>query len=240
MIVVSSLFLFSLSNIVGSNSVPRDLNDFETFITNLVQRFAGRIQAYEIWNEPQSATFLYVCFFALFFFVFFLIALLQPIQDSPVLAQMTAAAYRIIKRIDPRALVLSASVLPRPGSGGMQRAGHYLRALKRLGWPVDVFTVHIYPESGLGAKRWVQLLKITQRGFQMLRAPTKPLWVTETLFGLNGSAPSDMTTTVNEMYDEAKRLGVGNIYWYAWNRPDLGGSLIADGTPTWTAILASQ
>ena len=44
----------------GTNSLPGDLNaSWKPFVANLSQRYKGRIHAYEIWNEPQLADFVY-------------------------------------------------------------------------------------------------------------------------------------------------------------------------------------
>ncbi len=209
----------------GSNSVPRNMADFTNFVQQLAQRYKGRIRAYEVWNEPQLVEFFF------------------PYSDIPTLVGMTVAARNVIRRIDPNALVLSASIIPRPSSGGMRKASLYLRELARHNWPVDGISAHIYPESGRGADRWLELARDMMSTLRRLGTPTRLMrrvWVTETLFGLLGDAPADMATTVRDMYNGAKQLGITQIYWYAWNRPDLKGSLLADGSPTFTAIMQNQ
>ena len=57
----------------------------------------GRINAYEIWNEPQLADFMYP----------------WDTKNRNLLAQMTKDAIRIIKGNDESALCGAASVLPR-------------------------------------------------------------------------------------------------------------------------------
>jgi len=41
----------------GSNSMPTDIEEFNKFVWNLASRYAGRIHAYEVWNEPHLKTF---------------------------------------------------------------------------------------------------------------------------------------------------------------------------------------
>ena len=43
----------------GSNSMPYSLDEANKFAWNLATRYKGRIKAYEVWNEPQLADFLY-------------------------------------------------------------------------------------------------------------------------------------------------------------------------------------
>ena len=205
---------------LGSNSLPSDLEQFNEFVWNLSARYKGRIHAYEVWNEPQLADFLY------------------PYTDANTnrLALMTKRAYRTIKKNDPSALVGAASILPRPSSGGMKRAGKYLRSLKSAGWNVDFFTCHIYPEPGTGAKRWSTLLNRTQKYLDTMNPPTKKLWITETAYGLLSPDPipdSKAEELVRQTYAQARGRFV---FWYAWNRPDLKGFLISHDTAGWKAV----
>ena len=188
----------------GSNSVPSDLGQWATFTRMLASRYRGKIHAYEIWNEPQLADFLY------------------PYTDVRVLGRMTAMAMASIKTADPDVLLLAASVLPRPKSGGMRKASKYLRVLKANNWPVDGYTCHIYPEIGKGTRRWKWMLRQVQATLALLRAPhRKRLWVTETSYNLLGPGIRGI---------EARRLVAathgsfkGPIFWYAPGRGDLGG-----------------
>jgi len=203
----------------GSNSMPYDMTIAGHFIRELTTRYRGRINAYEIWNEPQLADFLY------------------PWNDAErnALAALTRKAYDIIESIDPQAMVLAASVLPRDSSGGMNRGKKYWEALKRKGWPVDAFTCHLYPEIGTGSKRWKAMLDDVMGTLATMNAPTKKMWITEMAYGLLGPAIPD---------DKARQLvrdtyawdGGRFTYWYAWDRRDLGGMYIGPGSAAWTAI----
>lgn len=51
--------------------------------------------------------------------------------------------------------------------------------------------------------------------------------------------PEDQAAAlVNSTYNYASQEGVQQIYWYAWNRPDLGGLQINSGSTAWQAISA--
>lgn len=207
----------------GSNSMPWSIDAFEQFMKALVRRYAGRIDAYEIGNEPQLADFLW------------------PYDNASVnaLATMTQRAYRVIRRADPSAMTLAASVLPRASSGGMTRARRWLSALERKGWPVDAFTTHIYPEPGQGVRRWAAMLADVQATIASFRPPTKRLWITETTFGLLGApiAEADAAALVEGAVDAA---GGRFIHWYAWDRPDLGGLRIGPGSAAWAALVTHE
>lgn len=203
----------------GSNSMPYSLAEANDFALHLATRYKGRIDAYEIWNEPQLADFLY------------------PYETSEVnaLARMTERFYGTIKATDPSAMVLAGSVLPRDSSGGMKRARKYLLALKERGWPVDAFTCHLYPEIGTGVKRWKVMLDEVVAELVALGAPTKRLWVTETGYGLLGDPIPDEKAA--QLVTDTYANGNGRfIFWYAWDRPDLGGMYIGPSSAAWTTI----
>lgn len=204
----------------GSNSMPWSMDEANKFFWNLATRYAGRIKAYEIWNEPQLADFLYP----------------YNVTECNALATMTKRAYSTIKACDPNALVLAASVLPRTSSGGMTRAQKYLTALQSAGWNIDAFTTHIYPEVGYWAPKWKTMLNDVVATITAMNPPTTKLWITETLFGLLGPELTDLTaldTAVSGLYTND---GGRFVFWYAWDRPDLGGSYLGPNSPTWESI----
>ena len=62
------------------------------------------------------------------------------------------------------------------------------------------------------------------------------VWITETTLGLLGDPLTDpvaIDRAVRGIYDAADTR---YVYWYAWDRLDLGGLQIADGSPAWNAI----
>lgn len=200
----------------GTNSLPRDLDEFNKFIWNLTTRYKGKIQAYEIWNEPQLADFMYP----------------YSRKNRRRLATMTKRSYGTIKSIDPYALVLSASVLPRKSSGGMRKANRYLRELKRKGWPVDRIACHIYPEVDKGPTTWAIYLTDVRRSAKKFGGP-RLIWVTETNYNLCEPIIDGKKAEVfvRNTYSMA---GNSPIFWYGWNKMDvLGGLNISDGSAAW-------
>lgn len=203
----------------GSNSMPWSVDEFNKFIWNLSLRYKGRIHNYEIWNEPQLADFLF------------------PYTSAEVntLAAMTKRAYRTIKNNDPNAKVLSASVLPRPSSGGMKRAALYLNAMREKDYPVDIWNCHIYPDGSVRqASLWCEYYDSVAKDIRSRRTGTNKIWVTETGLGLlQKSIPSDKCFLYTEkIYEHMNSF----VFWYAWNRPDLGGAYIGENSPQWEAI----
>lgn len=200
----------------GSNSLPIDIEEWNKFVWMVSKRYAGKIQAYEIWNEPQLADFMY------------------PYNRRTIrtLVNMTKRAYRTIKTNDKNALVISASVLPRKSSGGMKRSNRYLKALKKRGWPVDRVSCHIYPEIGLGPQQWFTYLKDVRNSVNDLGGP-RLIWVTETNYNLKGKKLDPITSEryVRETYRYA---GKSPVFWYGWDKDDiLGGLIINHESAAW-------
>ena len=74
---------------------PNNLQDFADYVTAVATRYQGRIDAYQIWNEPNLS---------------------REWGDQPPNAaeytEMLKAAYEAIKAVDPHALVISAGMAP--------------------------------------------------------------------------------------------------------------------------------
>lgn len=208
----------------GSSSRPENLDDWDAYVTAVVTRYKGRITAYQIWNEPQDKKFW------------------ESTATFPVLAEMTKRAYKIIKVIDPTARVVAPPVLPRPASGGMTRGILLLRALKNEGWPVDVFSLHAYPEHGMGAPRFDWMVQRVKEVLLSIGAPHCPLWVTELNYNLmEGALPKRVIKPYMVATDRYARIqGVQRIYWYCWGHSDpkvLGIPFFPDSKGT--AVLAN-
>lgn len=74
---------------------PENSQDFTDFLTAMATRYKGRIQAYEIWDEPNVAS-----------------RWADRRPDPGEYTRMLRAAYTAIKAVDPQALVVSAALLP--------------------------------------------------------------------------------------------------------------------------------
>jgi len=205
----------------GSNSMPSSIDEWNKFVWNVTKRYKGRIDAYEIWNEPQLADFMYP----------------YTLRNRNILAEMTKRAYSTIKSIDSSVIVLAPSVLPRSSSGGMKRGIKMLYALKRKGWPVDGMTCHIYPEIGAGVFEWRNLYNDVQVACKKTKAPGG-LWVTETNFNLLGFTPSDnQSKALIRLLRATPGIDKVMIFWYSWNQSsEIGGLLINENSAAWQEI----
>ncbi|MDP1876040.1 MAG: hypothetical protein Q8M17_00575 [Actinomycetota bacterium] len=204
----------------GAASMP-SMKEWKAWVTAVVQRYAGSIEAYQIWNEANLTTFW---------------------QGTPKqMAQLTSEAYKIIRRYDPTAKVISASSTVRLQSAYKKFFPAYLKELKKLKWPVDAIAVHLYPPSkGTPATRAGYITQV-QADMRKAGVPaSRELWDTEINYGIKGPGSGNpdkdiegptAAAWVAQTYLDNIRLGVARSYWYFWDRSvDLVGIQMFDGT----------
>ena len=188
----------------GAASAPKDLTAWDTWVTEVVTRYKGRISSYQIWNEANLKNFW---------------------NGTPEeMAERTKRAYDIIKNIDPDALVVSASPSTRLTGPFQKFFPAYLKALAAKDWPVDVFAVHTYPAADGDPTARGLLLDAVKTELTAAGAPELPLWDTELNYGLAGPGDlpkQDITGAraagfVVRTYIDDLRLGVDRSYWYIW------------------------
>jgi len=204
----------------GAASVP-NMTVWKNWVTAVVKRYGPSIQAYQIWNEANLPTFF---------------------QGSPKqMADLTQAAYKIIKQYDPTGVVVAASTTMRLQSAYNKFYPKYLAALKKMHWPVDAFSIHSYPAStGTPAVR-ASYISQAIGTLKSAGAPaTKPLWDTEINYGIAGPGAgnphvditgSQAAAWVATTFLDDQRLGVQRSYWYLWqNGNPLVGIQMSPGT----------
>lgn len=214
----------------GAAGMPANIADWDDWVTQVVTRYKGRITAYQPWNEANLSTF--------------------STGSPKEMAQLTKHAYDIIKSIDPKATVVAPSTGTRLGGPFKKFYPAYLREMKALGWPVDVWSAHTYPASlGTPVDR-ATLAKVYESYLRAEGAPDLPIWDTENNFGLAGPGPSNPDQDITDSraadwtartYLDALRLGFSRVYWYSWGpENDLVGIQMYDGTPAATAYRTLQ
>ena len=191
----------------GAASAPKDLSAWDAWVSEVVTRYKGRITSYQIWNEANLKNFW---------------------GGTPEeMAELTKRAYDIIKKVDPTALVVSASPSTRLTASFDRFFSAYLKALAAKDWPVDVIGIHTYPAAdGDPTARGLQI-KAAQDALAAAGAPDLPLWDTELNYGLAGPGPDrpkqDITGAsaagwIVRTYIDDLRYGVERSYWYIWTQ----------------------
>lgn len=90
--------------IFPASGPPDNLEDWKDYVEDVAARYKGKIQAYEIWNEPNIAREW------------------GGAQPDPVAyTELLRVAYQAIKKADPQALVISAGLSPTSESSALAR-----------------------------------------------------------------------------------------------------------------------
>ncbi|MDP1876041.1 MAG: endo-1,4-beta-xylanase [Actinomycetota bacterium] len=191
----------------GAASAPKDLDAWDSWVTEVATRYKGRITSYQIWNEANLKNFW---------------------GGTPEeMAELTKRAYDIIKAIDPAALVVSASPSTRLTASFDRFFPAYLKALADKGWPIDVVGFHTYPGADGDPVARGALIEATKTALTAAGAPELPLWDTELNYGLAGPGPDlakqditgvDAAGWIVRTYIDDLRYGVARSYWYIWTQ----------------------
>lgn len=111
---------------------PADPRVWAAFAGAVAARYRGRIQAYELWNEPNSREYF------------------APDPDPVAYAAMTRAAVPAIRAQDPSALILAGALGPAPQGDGLIPAVDYFRRMLAAGvGAVDAFSYHPYDQQSM-------------------------------------------------------------------------------------------
>ena len=189
----------------GAASMPSSMKLWKDWVTAVTKRYAASIDAYQIWNEANLQTFW--------------------MGTPDQMADLTNEAYKIIRKNDPTAQIVSASSTVRLTSAYEKFFPAYLKGLKKRGWPVTAYSVHLYPNSlGTPADR-VGYISTVRASLAAAGAPAKPLWDTEVNYGLAGPGASNPKVNidgdkaaawVSQTYLDSARLGIDRTYWYSF------------------------
>lgn len=190
----------------ASNQPPSNMAFWDTFVTAVATRYAGRIRLYEIWNEPN-----YTNYWA---------------GTQAQLAEMHRRAYQIIKGIDSGARIVGP-VVQEPETGGTGNA--YLDGFLKASdgatgtgkdW-IDICGIHMYPPRYNFEIHKNQIdnvrATLTANGVGSL-----PIWNTET-GALQGDTYDDTVQAkwLARSFVLAAACGVERYYWYTYDNPQM-------------------
>lgn len=209
----------SAYDIPGSPSRPRDMQDWTDYVRAVAERYRGRIKYYEIWNEVDQITFY--------------------VGGLDYLVEMAREAHRVIKAVDPTAIVIAPSFVAT--DYGIDLLDQYLQ--KGGGELADVINMHLYlpgitPPEEIPAV--VSKIRLVMRNNGQ---SAKPLWNTESNFGYiqEGQQITGETAMgyVARAYLVQWHSDVRRHYWYAWENTNFVGIRFVDpatGQPTEATI----
>ncbi len=205
-------------------AAPDDLKVWDTFVRELVTRYKGRIEAYELWVLANDHRY-----FA---------------GSVETMVEMTRRAAQIIRRADPKAIVVC------PGMGRLwaEEGRRVLQRFAKLGGyqHCDVASVKLYqrkpsdpPESML------EILDTVDSA--MHQADVHPfLWSTGTTYEISLQKPLDEERAINTavrfyltgLYGRERNLR--RMYFYSWGNTKIPLVLQAEGGAPTKAALAVE
>jgi hypothetical protein len=189
----------------GSAAMPADLDDWRDYVATVARRYAGRIDSYEIGNEPNLLTYW---------------------SGTPTdWARLVSAAAEEIRRADASARILISGGMVQDAQD-VEELGTWLRPVAGLAKAgrVDGLALHYYP-TAYGTVRDVagtaSLLGSALRAISAAGWASVPRWITE----MNVRHGSDLAAAVqvqaiSSLVRQARSSGFERVYWYAWT--DLG------------------
>jgi len=180
----------------GFSAEPANIDDWRTYVRTVASRYKGRIQAYEIWNEPNLPRN-------------------RDIGPPARMLELAKDAYTTLKQVDPNIKVISPSPVNRNGLDWMERY-FALGGAKYA----DIIGYHFYvfhrPESML------DLILPAKEIMRKYGVADKPLWNTEA--GWIRNSMTERPDPVEQAPGWAARsyilnwaAGVDRFYWYAWD-----------------------
>lgn len=179
-------------NSPGYAGIPRDMNDWRTFVQTVATRYKGHIHLYEIWNEPDRPR--------------------DWVGDTDTMISMVRDAAQILKQIDPSITVLSPCPTYPNGlkwlNGFLQKGGSQY---------VDVIAYHFYVAKGAPPENVIPLIQQVRGMMQKYGVGDKPLWNTEAGYLGDTFLPDDQQAAyVARFYILNWAAGIPRYYWYAW------------------------
>jgi polysaccharide biosynthesis protein PslG len=181
-----------------SFALPADPQQFGRFAGDAAARYAGRVSAWEIWNEPNNPVFA------------------KPRPDVAAYAAMIDAAATHIRNRAPGAQIISAGLAPAEDDGTSIAPSTFLDQLYRVGdksaW--DAVGIHPYTFPALpdapdtGDWNTFQRIDLIRKVMSDNGDSGKKVWVTE--FGAPTGGPADESVSDDAQAD-AIRQGIQRV-----------------------------
>ena len=164
------------------------IHDYLLYVRAIVLHYRGQITAWQIWNEPDLHEFW------------------APKPNARAYAHLLTASYKLIKRLEPKAIVVMAGP-----SGADHHGVAYIKAVVRAGGRFDVAAIQPYrpvPDFGLLAEIR-QIQKIHKRIWF-----TEMGWAGDTSCWSTCGLPDSQADRLARMYVVAALGHVRRVFWY--------------------------
>lgn len=208
----------------GNDFYPPDPQLFAAFASAVVSRYKGKVFYWEVWNEPDNASYW------------------KPARNDVAYANLLKAAAPAIRNADPNAKILCAGVVsPEPATS-------FLQTLADNGaWNAfDIISLHPYTDPRSPEDGQIGIAGVGQVRALAERLGAKPIWATE--YGWStGSADRggnmvSPAVQANYLVRGAALLraeGVERVIWYNFKDDQAGQGLgligLGSGTTDYNA-----
>jgi len=211
----------------GSASPPANIDYWNTYVREVVNRYGGRIAGYELWNEANLTTFWQ--------------------GSASNLFEMSQNAYGIIKAANPAAVVAAPSITTRLRGSSARFTSAFAGEVASSGSiPFDTWTIHSYPNGDAGrdfdtgqnfprmaATRRADDIISWQNALVDALGPDSPalgigIYDTEVNYGLKGPgirpgvdwSTEDGNQLMDYTYADSRLLGITATFWYQYTAAD--------------------
>lgn len=177
-------------NVTICRSGVNNIQDWDDFVTALVTRYQGRIQMYELWNEPDN---------------YFLGTMDQIVT-------LTTHMYKIVRFLDPQALIAAPSALDMDWLNSYWTAGGVTT--------FDIATTHSYPgPTNEVAEVICAFRSVPLRSLLVTYGIRTPIWDTEGSWGgVNALSDPDLQAAyVARSAALHWACNVPRLTWYTWD-----------------------
>lgn len=185
----------------GAASPPTNNADWTAYVQFIAQRYAGKVLAYEVWNEPDWRGMWHG----------------SPTQ----LATLTRLAAQTIGAVDSHAKILSPSFVVED-----KYVGNWLRGWISAGGAkyTDAISIHGYVPTTYKPESFTSYLT-PFRTILKNRNVSQPLWDTEATSGRHKKLYSASVGggMLARTYLLSPWMHKARLYWYAWDDYDFGG-----------------
>ncbi len=189
---------------VPSWTSSSNLADWDAFVTALVQRYKGKIEVYELWNEPDQDS---------------------SVSNMANFVALTQRFHDVIRANDPAALIASPAA-----TGDMSWYDGYWASggVK----DIDVVAFHGYL-SGVSPEELDSQLVTPLKGIVSKHGlSSKPIWDSEGSWGGPNVLTDQQAQIafVARFYLLHQALGIQRFYWYSWDDNGDGPGGVGWGT----------
>jgi GH35 family endo-1,4-beta-xylanase len=182
---------------------PKDISDWEHYVSQTVQKYKHRIKHWEIWNEENGVDFY------------------RPLPEAKAYTELLKVAYKSAKTADPDCVVVLGGlqmngIIPNPWSN--VKTSNYLEDLYKAGAKqfFDVCNIHPYALPSEGADYMMKMTKDTLSLMSQYGDSEKPLWITEVGCGATSQDAEEIQAKLLAYTFEAasKEPQIKRVFWF--------------------------